>query len=318
MRYILVYFALVLGLSGFSLLWAGHAYGFLLLVIAAALIYVLLRRGRTRRRERRYGGSGEASAGTLVEAPVGLETECARLEVEISGVKAKLETAAQTHLPSCLLEIKGPSAEAEESVKRVRALLASNSGPMTDVPLGHAEIERPERIATRARELAAQARTELQQPQPDWFRVAALAQRVTQMAQELGAVSPPGTAPLRGVVRPDVEAARARAEAALGGVRPIVAEADALLGEDNMARICLEHGQQAYDDAVAVQTRLAAADDPEAAGQAAIDGFRLAEESAAAAHDHALGLPARAGTQPSARGAAKLLFGAIGRPFAAE
>jgi Flp pilus assembly protein TadB len=63
MRYILSYFALMLGLSGLSLLWAGNAYGFVLVLIAAALIYVLVRMERTRRRERRYGGYGAAIEG---------------------------------------------------------------------------------------------------------------------------------------------------------------------------------------------------------------------------------------------------------------
>ncbi len=63
MRYILAYFALMLGLSGLSLLWAGNAYGFVLIPISAALIYVLVRMERMRRRERRYGGYGEAIEG---------------------------------------------------------------------------------------------------------------------------------------------------------------------------------------------------------------------------------------------------------------
>ena len=63
MRYILAYFALMLGLSGLPLLWAGNAYGFIVLLIAAALIYVLVRMERMRRRERRYGGYGEAIEG---------------------------------------------------------------------------------------------------------------------------------------------------------------------------------------------------------------------------------------------------------------
>jgi chromosome segregation ATPase len=63
MRYILAYFALMLGLSGLSLLWTGNAYGFVLVLIAAVLIYVLIRMERTRRRERRYGGYGEAIEG---------------------------------------------------------------------------------------------------------------------------------------------------------------------------------------------------------------------------------------------------------------
>jgi hypothetical protein len=63
MRYILAYFALMLGLSGLSLLWAANAYGFILLLIAAVLIYVLVRMQRMRRRERRYGGYGTAIDG---------------------------------------------------------------------------------------------------------------------------------------------------------------------------------------------------------------------------------------------------------------
>jgi hypothetical protein len=63
MRYILAYFALMLGLSGLSLLWAGNAYGFVLLLVAALLIYVLVRMERMRRRDRRYGGYGTAIDG---------------------------------------------------------------------------------------------------------------------------------------------------------------------------------------------------------------------------------------------------------------
>jgi hypothetical protein len=63
MRYILAYFALMLGLSGLSLLWAGKAYGFVLLLSAAALIWVLVRMERMRRRERRCGGYGAAIEG---------------------------------------------------------------------------------------------------------------------------------------------------------------------------------------------------------------------------------------------------------------
>jgi len=63
MRYILAYFALMLGLSGLGLLWTGNAYGFVLCLIAAILIYVLVRMERARRRERRYGGYGTAIDG---------------------------------------------------------------------------------------------------------------------------------------------------------------------------------------------------------------------------------------------------------------
>ena len=63
MRYILAYFALMLGLSGLGLLWTGNAYGFVLCLIAAVLIYVLVRIEQARRRERRYGGYGTAIDG---------------------------------------------------------------------------------------------------------------------------------------------------------------------------------------------------------------------------------------------------------------
>lgn len=550
MRYILAYFALMLGLSGLSLLWAGEAYGFVFLLIAAALIYMLVRMERTRRRERRYGGYGiaiegyekrfteaerelesklptdeldsppvlellsayehdsadadnvrteyaqlrrrfrewqeefermralseagavglpkefaeqyeqlaeqlreltadvkrlesraeevdhdtedpldqiaraalkleeakatcahrfagkvppelasrlaegddklaqaraaiakgaerpldatrlshevyalavsaEESAGKLREEPAWLESECTRLEGEVSGAKARLEAAAQTCAPACLLEIKGFDVEADESIRRARTLIA---GPIGDISLVQAkeavaraqllvkriedhlagleqaslngrrgveqaeleidkawasatassesagERERAERIAARARELAAEARTELQQPQPDWFRVSALADRAAQLAHELGVVGGTSEAstPVRSVP-PDVQAARARAGATLDEIRPIVAETDGLLGEDNMARIYLEHAEEAYQNALTTQSR-----------EAAMEGFRLAEESASAAHDHAIGLRARAERKPMGKTAGNLLWGAFGRPAAPE
>jgi chromosome segregation ATPase len=56
MRYILAYFALMLGLSGLSLIWAGRAEGFFFVLIAGILVYILVRMERAHRRERRYGG----------------------------------------------------------------------------------------------------------------------------------------------------------------------------------------------------------------------------------------------------------------------
>jgi hypothetical protein len=548
MRYIVAYFALMLGLSGLSLLWAGQGYGFLLLLIAAALLYVLVRMERTRRRERRYGGYGEAiegyekrfsaaerelesklpesaldsppvlellsayehdpadaeqvraqyaqlrqrfldwreefermralsdagavglpkefaqqyeqlaqrlqdlaadvkrleshaaeidhdtedpldriaraalkleqakatcahrfagkipaelaaqlaagddklaqaraaiakgaerpldatrfseeasaladsaeaSAGKLREAPAALESECARLEGELSALQARADTAAQTSAPACLLEIKGPAREAEQLIQRVRAQVAGDSGSAgaaaveqsqealarvqvlvtriahhlssleqaslaarrdveqaeleadrawagaSDTESG-AESERPERIATRARELASEARTELEQQKPDWFRVTALAERATELARELD--SDRARAPVRGLT-PEVEAARAHVEAMLDEIRPIVAETDGLLGEDNMARVCLDHARKAYEDAIAAET-----------AQAAIDGFRLAQESASAAHDYAIGLRPQAGRNLPGKTAANLLWGVLGRPTQPE
>ena len=63
MRYILAYFALMLGLSGFSLLVAGRIEGFALILIAGILVYILVRMAQARRRERRYGGYDAAIDG---------------------------------------------------------------------------------------------------------------------------------------------------------------------------------------------------------------------------------------------------------------
>ena len=77
MRYILAYFALMLGLSGLSLIWAGRAEGFPLVLIAGILVYVLVRMERARRREQRYGGYDVAIEGYerhFTEAERELET----------------------------------------------------------------------------------------------------------------------------------------------------------------------------------------------------------------------------------------------------
>lgn len=63
MRYILAYFALMIGLSGVSLLLAGRAEGILLIIVAAILVYVLVRMEQARRRERRYQGYDAAIDG---------------------------------------------------------------------------------------------------------------------------------------------------------------------------------------------------------------------------------------------------------------
>jgi chromosome segregation ATPase len=63
MRYLLAYFALMIGLSGLSLLAAGRALGFVLVLVAAFLIYLLVRDESARRRARRFGGYEDAIEG---------------------------------------------------------------------------------------------------------------------------------------------------------------------------------------------------------------------------------------------------------------
>jgi hypothetical protein len=62
MRYILSYFALMIGLSGLSLIWAGRAEGFLLVLVAGILIYIL-RIEPARRRARHFEGYDAAIDG---------------------------------------------------------------------------------------------------------------------------------------------------------------------------------------------------------------------------------------------------------------
>jgi hypothetical protein len=78
MRYLLGYFALTVGLSGLSLLAAGQALGFPLLLVAAVLIYLIVRIERARRRERRFGdyaGAIEGYERRLAEGAKALEAK---------------------------------------------------------------------------------------------------------------------------------------------------------------------------------------------------------------------------------------------------
>jgi len=321
--------------------------------------------------------AAEARVKELVTLPAEIDAtraeinaDCARLELEIADAKSNLETAAETYAPSCLLEIRGCGAEAEQAVQRARSL-AAEDGSGTSLQLTQAkqalaraaeldkriedhlaalehaalagrhnveqaeldidrawagvtasstsadEVERAERVAARSRDLAAQARKEIEQQRPDWFRATSLAERAADMAQELASIRKPRTT-IVGDSGAGVEPARARAEAALATVRPLVTEADGLLSEDNMARVCLERGEEAYRKALQLQKRLATADDPDAAARTAVGGFHVAEEAAAAAHEHALGLRSNDGTRPSGKTAAKVLWGAIDATLAPE
>jgi len=88
MRYILGYFALMLGLSGFGMLISGNPLGFLLILAAAALIYWLIKVERDRRRERRYGQYAPARhAGMFL---VEFQSENARVREVLTLVREEL------------------------------------------------------------------------------------------------------------------------------------------------------------------------------------------------------------------------------------
>ena len=155
------------------------------------------------------------------------------------------------------------------------------------------DLQRAERVAAHGRELAADSRKEIEQPRPDWFRAIALANRAVDVVRELPlrASEHEDAAASTGGGGPNVEHARLRAEAALAAARNFLTTSDdPLTGMDNMTSLFLERGEYAYEKAVALQKQLADADDPDAIAHAAMDGFRLPEDAAAAVQDHALGL----------------------------
>jgi hypothetical protein len=79
-----------------------------------------------------------------------------------------------------------------------------------------------------------------------------------------------------------------------------------------MTSLFLDRGEYAYAKAVALQKELAGAVDPDAVAHAALDGFRLAEDAAAAAKEHALGLRKMDGSKRSSGVTAAVVWGALG------
>jgi hypothetical protein len=306
-------------------------------------------------------------AGELAKRPVELAAAraqvkdgCERLTRQIPDAKAKLASAAGLYAPSCLLEIQGVGAAAEQALERARSLAADDlrlseaeeslarathavkrieehlaslerAAGEARHEVEHAELEvdrawanvtagsttpealqRAERIAARGRELAADARKEIEQARPDWFRAIALAQRAKEVVQEL----PLHTDREQGDAATGVEHARARAELALAQARTLLASADnRLTGMDNMTSLFLDRGEYAYRQGVALQEQLPGAEDPEALAHAAIDGFRLAEDAAAAVQEHAFGLRGVDGSKRSGTVTAAVVWGAVATAF---
>jgi hypothetical protein len=208
-------------------------------------------------------------------------------------------------LDAAAVEAREDVEQAELEIDRAWASIAAVASP-ADV------LARAERVVARARGLAKDARKELEQPRPDWFRTISLAKRALDVVQELEATRPPAAEKDPPDRHGNVELARLRAEAALAEARPLATTADGALGMDTMTSLFLERGEHAYSMAVALQKQLGEAEDPDALAHAAIDGFRLAEDAAAAAQEHALGLRGVDGHKSSGRTTVSVVWGTLG------
>jgi hypothetical protein len=156
-------------------------------------------------------------------------------------------------------------------------------------------------IVARGRELAADARAELGQTRPDWFRAMSLANRSLEVVREL-VPARESHVPVSAAPNERVESARRAAEAALAEVSPLVSSVEARAGAENMASLCLERGEFAYSKGLALQKEIAGAQDPDAVARAAMETFQLAIDAAGAAEEHAVHLRGpRGGSNPSPR-----------------
>jgi hypothetical protein len=223
---------------------------------------------------------------------------------------ADLVERIESHLAS----LEQAALEARQDVEQAELDIDQAWASITAASLPADALARAERVLVRARDLAADARKELDQERPDWFRAMALARRATEVLHEVS-IRPAQTE--KGpVAQAAVELARARAEAALAEARPLVTAADGPMGLDNMTSLFVDRGEYVYAKAVALQKQLADAEDPDAVAHAAIDGFRLAEDAAAAAQEHALGLRNVDGTKSSGKATVTVLWGSLGAPAA--
>ena len=215
-------------------------------------------------------------------------TDAYRLEEAQESLKraAELATRIQSHLTeleATALQTPTLLEEAELATDRAWA----NATAAGDTGVG------AESIVARARELSAQARSELQQPRPDWLHARSLAKRALEVVREL---MPAGAgSALAAATDAEVEAARRGAEESLTEVSSLVAAVEGPAGAENMASLCLERGDFAYSKGLELQRELAGADDPDTVKRAAMESFGLATEAAAAAEEHALRLQSQHG-----------------------
>lgn len=204
-----------------------------------------------------------------------------RLEEAQESLNRAAELVAR--IESHLAELEQAALQAPARVEK--AELASDRAWASSTASAGAEAG-ANLIVTRARELAAQARTELGQTRPDWFLALSLANRALEVVRELAPVRTGEAMP--SATNDGVESARRAAEAALAEVGSFVSSVEARAGAENMARLFLERGEFAYSKGVALQKQIADAEDPDAVARAAMESFRLAGDAADAAREHAL------------------------------
>jgi chromosome segregation ATPase len=267
---------------------------------------------------RGFGASAEQAivhARSLISKQAG-STEAYLLEQaeESLGRTADLVKQIEEHLTSldhAALQARHDVEQAELEIDRAWAAANAASTPAD-------QLRRSERVIARAQEIVRDARKELEQGRPDWFRVLALANRASDVVHELAPSRPTESEAPTGS-HPNVELARARAEAALAEARTIVTMIEGAVGPDNVTSLFLDRGEAAYAKAVALEKQIAAAEDPEALMHAVLDGFRLAEDAAAAAHEHALGLRGIDGTKSSSHTTVTVLWGGkLGAAFGSD
>jgi hypothetical protein len=256
---------------------------------------------------RGFGSSAQQAVDHAQSILAGRQLDAARLEQADGSLTRAGELVAEINrhlgaLEEAALEARHDVEEAELELDGVWASFTA-AAPSPEAVAG------VEPVLARAKDVLTDARRELEKDRPDWFRVLALAKRATNLVEELR----PGTSrsPEESAthLQARVELARLEAESALMTARALIGSVEV----DNMTGVFLDEAEHAYKKAVALQDQLGGATDPDALAHAALNGFRLAEDAAAAAQEHALGLRAVDGSKSSGDVAAGVVWGTIAR-----
>lgn len=218
MRYVLVYLALIFGLTGLGLLASGRPLGFLPVLAALALVFWIIRLRQDRERD-------AAAEAALVQVPnsespreagrrsAELEGEAKRVTERVSAAKAKLDLASAHYAPACLQPVDGLDAGAGQALDHARSLIGSGDASLLGEAQGSLE---------RAAELAGRIERQLADLEDAAARAHPLVERAELAVDRAWARNPDSggdDAPKDEIVRRASELAQdARAE--LGEARP--------------------------------------------------------------------------------------------------